>query len=630
MIQIINEYNLVLELDSSSSIPVERKLPLLSDSDNFLQDVTYSSKAGLTDNNKLFIQSGHLVDAKLKVYEFPVRVVVMGEPFFAGIFSYKMESEKISFMLKINFGAVATKLEKTLIREILTEDINRSAGTNAAWETLMKDTCVNPQNYPYAFFPVYNERWYNETDQPNYPWMNAWDHAAQKFVVNVSGSGGFITSTLQVPFFKLSYLLKQLFNYLGFSLQGELLQDTDFNSIYVYTRRGIKARAINGCFSYLPDKLTGKKFLKDIGERLNVNFRWDVLNKQVTMESLVTELLKTSYIDLTEYVENISELSANEKSGYTVTLKPDTTDEASNMAIPEATEKVFLPAFSLIVGDGENKVELDVSTLASKQMVGYVVPEAKQTIFVNQPDLQEWPIRLMKFTGMKSLGGLVVAPEALPYELSAENATFYRFLSDSKKAIINANVPSGLLAKLKTMGKIAFKSKEGTFMYALPPAQSFAFTNSYPDYIPVQIEAQVILSSSQTPFTILPADKPEDTTNGKSIMKFKFAISEGSYGPDQVTMYREPIGSSAATFKHYPAKSAADIFGVGGHVGQSFATGGSRTDIYNSKIKIYDQMPKYILAGGQRITWNVVGDHFEPAISPTLWIDDGRPLLIVF
>jgi hypothetical protein len=629
MIQVINQNNLVLELDSSSSIPVERKLPLLNDSDSFLQDVTYSSKAGLTDNNKLFIQGGHLVDARLEVYEFPVRVIVNGEPFYAGMFSYKLDGDQISFTLKVNFGTVASKLKKTMIREILTEDYNHTAGTNAAWETLMKNTCMYPEQYNYAFFPVYNEKWYPEGDA-THKWMNYWDHDAQKFFVSVVGSGGFINSTLQVPFFKLSYILTQTFKYLGFSFEGEVQQDAIYNQLYLYTRRGIKARSINPCFSYLPDELTIEAFLKGIGSRLNINFRWDVINKKVYAESLVAELSKTSYINITNYVEKITELSTNEKKGYTVTLKTDESDEALNLALTDDAPKAFLPAFSLIVGGGENRVELEVSTLKAKQMVGYVVPEAKQIIFVNDPDLQSWPIRLIKFTGMKSLGGTVVAPEALPYELSSDDAIFYRFLGDSKKVIINANIPPGVLSKMKTTGKIAFKSAEGTFVYALPALQKFAFTNRTPDYIPVTIEAQIIASNIQTPYTILPADKPEDTTSGKTILKFKFAIAEGSFGPDTVNLIREGAPGSSAVFQSFPAKAPADIFGVGGHVGQSFAVSGTRSEFYASKVKLYGQKPQYILAGGEKFYWTEVGDHYEPELSPQSWIDDGRPLLIVY
>jgi hypothetical protein len=345
---------------------------------------------------------------------------------------------------------------------------------------------------------------------------------------------------------------------------------------------------------------------------------------------LIAELSKTSYIDITDYVEKITELSANEKKGYTVTLKTDESDEALNLAMTDSSEKVFLPAFSLVVGGGENKVELEVSTLKAKQMEGYTVPEADQVIFVNQPDLEAWPIRLIKFTGMKALGGGMLAPEALPYELNSDDAVFYRFLGDSKKVIINANIPPGVLAKMKTTGKIAFKSAEGTFMYALPAKQEFSFTNRDQNYIPVKIEAQVILSNLQTAYTILPADKPEDTTNGKTILKYKFAIAEGSFGPDVVNLIREGAAGSSAVFQSFPSKSPADIFGIGGHTGQSFAISGTRTEFYSSKIKLYGQKPQYILAGGEKFYWSVVGDHYEPTVSPQSWIDDGRPLLIVY
>ncbi|MGY4385630.1 hypothetical protein ACVWYN_002676 [Pedobacter sp. UYP24] len=629
MIQIINQFNQVLDLDPATSIPAERKLPLLSDSDSFLQDVTYPGKAGLTENNILFIQSGHLVEAKLSVYELPVRVVISGEPFYAGLFSYKIVSGNIEFLLKVNFGAVATKLKTTLIREILTEDHDFTSSSDTLMEALMKDTCLHPENYPYAFFPVYNNGWNDQDLTQAYPWMNYWDHAAQKFFVKVTGTGGRIGDTIQVPFFKLSFLLTELFKYLEFTLEGEVLQDVTFNSLYLYTRRGLKRYDVNPCFSYFPDKLTIETFVKAIGARLNVNFRFDLLNRKVIAESLVQELAKTAYIDLTDYLEKITELGPNEKKGYTVTLKTDESDNALNLASPDATESVFLPAYSLVVGGGENIVELEVSTLKLKDHTDYVTPEADQVIQINQPELMEWPIRLMTFNGMKSVTGGIF-PEAKPFELSADDAAFYRFVSDSKKVIMQANIPPGVLAKMRTCGKIGFKSQQGTFVYAIPAKQSFAFSNSSPDYMAVNIEAQVILSNINTPYSILPVDKPEDTTGGKSIMSFKFAAANGSFAPDEVALIRVANVGSAAIFESYPSKAPADLYGIGGQLGKSFASSGSRIDIRNSGIRIYGQKPQYMLAGGSRITWSTIGGGAYHYPDTSIWSDDGRPLLIVF
>lgn len=617
MIQIINNKGLILELEKNMALSVERNNNLFSGSDSFLQDMIYPGKAGLTDSNIEFISGGHRIDANNSLYEFPVTVIASGNPFYGGVFSYKIANGQIEYNLKVNFGVVAEKVKNTVVRDIMTLD-SYSMGTTAATETYMKETCTRPLDFPYAFFPVYNKSWKNTGEFS--PWMNYFDYQNQKFSV---------TGTLSVPFFRVKYILERVFEYLGFTLQGDILKDPEFNSFYFYNRVAVLRAQILPSLCYMPDKLKITDLLTGLCNRLKVNFSFDVLSGNVIIESAVSVLNQNEYLDLCPYISDVKEISTSQVKGYTVTLKPDETDQAMNMATSDTDEDAFLPAFSLVVGDGGNPVELDISTLKEKLHTdGYITPETDQEIGLHPSyEIKEWPLKLLSFKGMRVMPDTKIFPEAKAVELSDQDASFYKFLNDSKKVQLSGEIPPDILSKMKTSGKIAFKSNEGILCYAITVKNQYSLINSDLEFIPVKIEAQLVQQNYTTQSVILPTSPPDKDEN-RQMLRYKFANSDGSMLAEKIEYFRVPKPGSTATFESIPAKAPADLFGVGGQIGMSYATGGSRIDIeFNSIWKLMGKKPKYSVSGGVKLTWIQVDDYYQH--QGTI-INDGRPMLIVF
>ncbi|WP_316743450.1 hypothetical protein [Pedobacter antarcticus] len=625
MLQIINNKGQVLQPDPDTIIPVEVYNPLFTPSGELFQELIYNAQAGLTDHNKSFIGSGHLVETSTTEYELPVQVLYRGSTFFVGMFRYKIVDQKINFELKVNFGTVAKKVQMTVIREIMTMDPPTYLAKEL-FEKMMKDTCTNPEDYPYAFFPVYNKTWMDTTSKIDYPWMNYWDHAAQKFTTVTARAGMDSRNTLEVPFYKVSYILKMIFEYLNFTLKGEVLSDPEFNSIYLYTRRVFSNTMTSLC--YMPDELTIGDLLKQISERLKLNFTYNLITGTVTAENIVTALKVNTVFDITPYVESISELSADEAKGYTVTLVPDSTDKALNLAAAGSDKEVFAPLQTLIVGDGENVEELQISTLKQVDLEEYSYPTVEQFTDFNAlgPD-QTWPVRLIQFKGMKTLKGGKVFPEATAFDLSEQDATYYRFRNESKKIILNAKIPAGVLATFTPTAKFGFKSKQGTFVVAMNSSYKYSLSASATELVTVKIESQSIVQNFKTPYTIQKYSNPSDLEGKLVILRYKFCYQDGSFPNESFKLEIYPKAGSTAKFESMPANAPCDIAGVGGLAGACISMGGSRPETTGYTFRIYNKVPLYAISSGRKVLFTNEGAYYS---SPGFGGDPSRPVIIVF
>jgi hypothetical protein len=627
MLQIINLYGITFQPDDNTVIPVEVFNPLFNDSTDVFQELIFSAEAGLTEINKEFISFGHLVEAKTAVYEQPVKVIYRGAPFYAGIFRYKIAADKINFQLKVNFGTVALKLKNSKIRDIITLD-PLTLNTDAQLEALMLDTCTNPQNYPYAFFPVKNLNWYDDgVNKPVYPWMNNWDHASQKFKKVFSRTAFDAGGTAQFPFFKISYILKKVFEYLKFNLEGELLSDPDFNSIYLYTKRPLLGNVILPCMCYLPDELTIGDFLKQIGERLKINFTYSVLNNSVTIESPLSALKVNEVEDISNYVESIQEIDTATAKGYTVTLAVDQTDNALNLETDADKDPIWKPLKTLTVGDGETILEMAAGTLKQTTGTDYSYPETDQPAYINDTTVKfNWPVRLLKFKGMQAVAGGKIYPQAYAYNLDESDSTWYRYRNESKKVILIAKIPSGVLARFKPTMKFAFKSKQNTIQRALNAKYSYALTANPTELITVTIECQTIVQDYSTPFSITDYVK-EDPESVNFSYQYKFCYEDGSQPNETLNLVPVPTTGSQAVLEYTTAKAPADAGGVGGLPGRIvLKSGGGRRENNGYVLRIYDKVPKYAIITGVKFNFTQENDYYT---LPAIGSSDGRPLLIV-
>jgi len=627
MIEIINTSGKILELSTGTVIPVERNNSLFNSPDKFIQDITYPGKAGLTENNKIFIENGHLVETSTTVYEMDVKVIVSGSPFFAGIFAYQIISGNISFNLKVNFAAVANQVKNTSIRDIYTTDQSAYFATAAAMEVWMKDTCVNPLKYPCVFFPVKNDSWIS-TGDITYKWLNYWDHENQKFKV-VFGFGGAEprTSTAMVPFFRGSYILKTILQALKFNVEGGYFSDPEEQNIYLFTRYRLFSGGVAPSLSYMPN-LKIADFLKQYAERRRISLNFDVLNNKVTVETPQSVFNSKELIDIREYIESVDEITTSPSKGYEVTLKIDDTDDAWNTGTE--SESLFNPPYKLHVGSSETPVELEIGTLNKVIETDYSYPINQQEINVlGEGDPIDWPLSILKYEGMKSLPGAKVFPEAKPMDLNLDDALWYKFLNDSKPLVIYANIPPDLLAKMNPTIKLQCISNEGYYFVALPEQITYQLTNNNSELIRVKIKARPVISRYDTPAYVEVMQTEQILTN--VLLKYKAYYDPKIHGITELRIERVPLAGSAAVFGHTKITSPTNSIGVGGAIGSTYTISGSRADIANSENRLYcGATPKYYLFNGLKGTFTAANGYYKFNGINVVSASDGRPIWIVF
>jgi hypothetical protein len=619
MINIINNQGLILELDPNTSIAVDRNNFLFSDGDKLLQDVTYAARAGLTPNNRIFIQSGHLAEADAKLYKLPCKVLVSGQPFYAGVFAYKITNNQIEFTLQVNFGTISKLVKLIRLNELYTNDALPPYTVSAEFEAYMKATCVTPENYPHVFFPVANNAW--STNGGGLPLMNNWDIASQQFDIIPSLVG---TKTIQVPFYRLSYVLKKIFECLGFDATGGYFEETISKNQYLYTRTGAVIQN-NSAMSYHLPAITISDFLKLVADRLKLSFEFDLLNKKVIIETPNSVLNSRVFNDITNYVTSIKEISVNEKQGYTVTLKVDEDDATMNSGTPE--NPLYRPLYKLVVGDGGNNIEVDFSSLKNGVGTGYIFPACSQSFKVPflPYELDTWQLKLLEYTGMKSIGGGNFWPEARPVELNDSDALWYRFLNDSKKVKIEAAIPVLMLSEMKASQKIKFKSKEGAMLFAVPEKISYNLSNRKTEYINVSITARTLVTSYSTNYNI---EKITDQADIFGTIRYKAYFDPDIHGISEVEALRiATIGTE--TFTSTTVTVPTDIRGMGGEVGLITPLIFNNDPVGNSQLRVYNLTPKYVVGGGRRFDFLPGAGFYYIQLTQQIFTDP-LPLWIVF
>lgn len=629
MITITNQTGHTLELSAGTVIPVERNNALFSEPGKFVQDITLPGTAGLTENNIIFIQNGHLVESSISVYEFPVTVDVDGSAFFAGLFTYEIQGKNIKFNLKVNFGAVAEKVKSTSIRDIYTLDPIATVNNTITLENLMKDTCLNPLNHNMVFFPVANARWRNDDVVPTNQWINFWAYEDQKFLVNAGGIA--VNNTCEVPFFRLLYIVKKVIESLKFTVTGSAFTDLVAQSIYLFSRRGIYAYGFAGIeqsSSYLPDmKITD--LLKQVNERLHWSIEFDVFNNEAIIDTPESILNSPEVLDITQWIEKVEEITVAEKKGYEITLKVDDTDDAWNTGT--ADQKVFKAPYKLHIGQSENKIEMAIGTLRNfddPDITEFSYPLNEQVINrAAKSDLTTWPLRLMQYTGMRLMSDGKYFPEGRPLDLTLSDAIWPKFLNDSKPLIIYANVPAEVLAKMKPTRKLGCVSNEGLYFIALPSKISYELKNDDAELIRVKIEARRILLEYDTPAYIETVDTK--TVTGKFITEYKAYFDPKLQNISEVIVKRVAL-SDDSDFGYTPITSPTNDVGSGGTIGTNFLISGNRNPL--SEERVYSKVPpKYYVKGGYIGYFTAVADYYRlNPLGVGTNVNNDKPVWIVF
>jgi len=480
MLQLLNALSQTADLHTDTIIPIERNNPLFNEDTQLFADVTYGFKLPLTPGNQEFIKNAHLVEAAIEQYAQDATLLVDGTPLHTGKLTYKITGNDIDALFRINFGALSEQTKQVKLCQIYTGDAMELPYDTAH----MLAVCKNPKDYGYSFFPIYNEAWSESETETEFV-INKWDHAAQKFVPSA-----------WCPFFKLKYLLQKVVEFLGFSIDGEYLKDSESDEIFVYTRI-MSSTLMNGSFTYLPQDLTLKDFLIRIKERFQISCNFDMITGKVNVVTPSSVLNSFTVQDLSDYVTAIDEIDVPQVTGYSIILKPDEDDEL--FLDPNAeNENTYIPTNRLTIGDKEKPIDMESSTLKVKTFETYSMPATKQRTYYYKNRSESFPLRFLRYRGMKTLAGGLVFPQAEPVELSLDDATWYKFKNESKTVKLKMTIPAFLLARIKIYQKISFFSKEGNYTIALIEKLPYNLSSGNSSYINATLQCRTMVNSYAT------------------------------------------------------------------------------------------------------------------------------------
>ncbi|KAA8483769.1 hypothetical protein BDE36_1764 [Arcticibacter tournemirensis] len=628
MLTILNPSNLQMELAPDTTIPVVRENPLFNDSDKFVQETVYSVNAPFSPANKAFFNGGHRIDAPVEAYEFDIQVYDSGVHFFNGVCRYSTTSEGYEVELKVNIGAVADRIKSTRLPEIQTMDGIQFGNTLDALDNHMKNTAQNPDAYPYIFFDLRNTRLHNSDPGLSYNNVNYWKASGHRFYT-YSEDNVFGFRTAESPFWKLTYVLKQLINFMGMEPEGSFFSDPEVRNVCIYTRKAILDKEIQPCFFYMPN-MTVSDFIKQIRERFGrLCFDVDLASKRVTVARFQDILNSQDVEDITDYLSAVSEIDPPDQKGYTITLKPDSQDAAYDIEVSEGV-KEKLPTYTITVGDGATKVEMSCTTLKFYPITSLVDPdfpgeelgvcqalqyvmkvgnyrrevgdgdpytEDFQTKDGDPSGRNNWPLRLIRYKGIAG-DELSDLPISEPVDLKPSDALWYQFLNDSKLVMVTASLPKTILARIRNTRKIGFHHL-GVWHELVIKRLQYDLGKTE-QLISVKIEGQSAYFERKTPVTVKRSDHVDEFVPPR----FRAYWDPDQTGFDQIEI-EVPV-AKGLQWTVQPIKSPTDPWGAGGNGGlvSTVRVGHSSTGTQTyTELRIRKGSPKYVQALGKQFNF---------------------------
>lgn len=627
MLKIVNASGRTLHLPPDVVVTVERNNPLFNDPDKFLQDVSYSFTVPFSPNADLFFGFGRLVEKANDTYTMAdISCYASGTTLIKGNIKYKVTASGYEANLQPNFAAINSLIKNIRLTEIRTEDAEYGF-TQTTFEDRMLDTAMNPDKYPYIFFPVYNPDWYTASEIAHYDHVNHFDETTQRFVAGPPPGYPAAFNYAQTPFFKLTYILKQIALYLGLTPAGDFFTYPAANKRVIHTRYALGYLEIMPCMTYMPNMLLSD-FLKQL-QRDHMSIDPDLLTGEFRVTTFKNIKDSETVIDLTGFLASEGEQEVPTGQSLRVTLKSDQSD--ANYANTDVEGAVtYPPTSTLIAGTGDTDLELECGTTKTRiNPNGVTEPWLSQSVInglggggtagdINYTDpndfttLNNWQLRLLNYEGYLPVAGGGHYPSATAHELNDADADWYRFLNDSKRIKPIFYLPANIVATLRLGVKFTHKTSSGNYVTYI--AEQIAYdAGADADRIPVKITGRVISYSDRTKVTIVPYAPPvSDTAPSYNAGFIKAYFDPAIHGISDVKL--EVFGYPGDTYSAGPITVPANIKGAGGKaVPVLWLTSAPYLDLAHAvplEFRICQGQPKYVLHRGLRYNFAKVGGYY--------------------
>jgi len=350
----------------------------------------------------------------------------------------------------------------------------------------------------------------------------------------------------------------------------------------------------------------------------------------------------------------VKEISLDEASGYSITLKPDEQDELFNAGTGD--ESKYIAAWRLDVGSAETREELDAGTLLQREESGRLLVGTKQLAFTRTVQSHsyedfpaavdfdggsrnQWPLRLIRYTGMKQIEPGKYWPESKSFDVSEQDAAWYSFLNDSKNVIIRANIPPLVLSRLSVDEKICFRTGEGAYVEAVCKKITYDQGGSH-ELIPLEIQARTLKYEVRTKYTLMKTGTVEGELPEGKLFQIKAHYDPEADGiPSGLTVQCSFIDYQPlpVAYDALPTLLAepCDEFGTGGSK-EWVSSPHRHWDMRDFKIRVWSGKPRYLYYLGKKTEFyfNPAG-YYEVSIGEGIKVSEdynymGVPYMIVY
>lgn len=326
------------------------------------------------NNRKLLNFSERVVNNKKPDYFFRCDVYEEGWPHITGgKFTLLEKSGEWSY-LRGNFNASISGVKGyfgSLIKNKKLKDLTLGGTiTFTAMESrefaedVMKG--VLPAYNYLSFVPVAIEGFF-QTDRPDYDneflakdtvnnviesggsWVFGRPQSAAPTTATISGTAEHIDYRT-IPFFKLKYVVRQLFKQYGFTIKGDFIDEPDFDDLLIFNNYGIEKYTTGNAdynrqitpANHVPD-MALDDFIQSILSWLKLKLVFTA-PQEVTLRYKYKDLFKQNFADVTAFATNTfkSALPGTEQSkGYKIAYTWDSADQFITDRVKDLKDKVF-------------------------------------------------------------------------------------------------------------------------------------------------------------------------------------------------------------------------------------------------------------------------------------------------
>jgi hypothetical protein len=318
-----------------------------------------------------------------------VTVYCYNQAFFVGTLSIRSANNG-----QVSFDIVASAfsdLKKRKLNQIDTEGPRSIGTTDTARKAHFKNTLEHPEDYDYAAFPVFNQKFKDLGYTNTYDvFQNFWNVATSDFNMNSAG----IT-----PFIRLDYVLKRMFADSDYAFINDWQTSSELRRLYLYNNYDIRIPSggsiVIPSWIDLPNHLDDSlctDFLKDVMFLFNLGLFVNSFSHQIKLTPLEKVFTRPPVHDWTAYAIDRPSISYEEK---TVVSKfswpaPDVDKPYSGPLIADDIPLTTFPSFYEFLSqytspglpDGYYYLDCDEVVMAVGGVVPYTRLGIKRKAFV--------------------------------------------------------------------------------------------------------------------------------------------------------------------------------------------------------------------------------------------------------